>query len=635
MKFKLCHSSESIINHEESKLPFLYKNKNTLIEGTDLTKQWKNNLGDDFLILGEIIGKRLNGFKLTKIEDYSFLEEKANVSLVEGRFIIIKISNKNKISVWSDQFGRADIYWVDNGKGKTIITSGMDLIPTSINKGEVDQNALAQLLTIYGSRPLKKHTLYKNIRRLGIQESLTIFKGVSTITKKIFEARTSFSKDDTSKLDDYSDIFIEAVRARSSETQNIIFLSSGWDSTSILATLAHLGDVSKIECIIGRMRYSKRSEIINQFELDRAQKMADYYNVKLHIVELDYTEKSREFVEEALPIFQSQEFANLTGLNHWLLAKGAKKIAKPDAVVFAGEISDGAHNLGFSQYFSIYHPASQSFREYSDKMASYLWGPTFLSQLIEGKHEEDPVWKIFKSYNKNTKFDKLDQSKKEITAQLLSTFFLSGGRIPLYSKANCNMLSKNGRKLFLKNGEETYLKDFEGKVDQDNIYSHYLHLYHSFHWQGGTVATLEHMCDAVGLKCRLPFIDKALIDFLSEMPESWGRGLDINNTKYPLKWMLSNRVDYPMDFQQGPHSYLYDVNPSFSHSDEILNASSFTKLFKELLAKEDFIKIFDPEYFDINYIKEIVSKLLSSKNLVGQEITDMLNIGNLIAFKLV
>jgi len=143
------------------------------------------------------------------------------------------------------------------------------------------------------------------------------------------------------------------------------------------------------------------------------------------------------------------------------------------------------------------------------------------------------------------------------------------------------------------------------------------------------------MCEAVGLKCRLPFLDQKVIGFLSEMPESWGRGLEINNTKFPLKWMLSNRIDYPMNLQEGPHSYLYDVNPSFSHSDELVNSSSFTPLFKELFRDKTFIKIFDPEYFDIDYIKEIVSKLLSDKNLVGQEITDILNIGNLIAFKLV
>ena len=49
--------------------------------------------------------------------------------------------------------------------------------------------------------------------------------------------------------------------------------------------------------------------------------------------------------------------------------------------VFCGEISDGAHNLGFSQFTTIFH-TSKHFREYSDKMASYLYGPTFM-QIFE------------------------------------------------------------------------------------------------------------------------------------------------------------------------------------------------------------------------------------------------------------
>ena len=58
-------------------------------------------------------------------------------------------------------------------------------------------------------------------------------------------------------------------------------------------------------------------------------------------------------------------------------------------------------------------------------------------------------------------------------------------------------------------------------INENNIYSYYLHLYHSFHWQGGT-GSLEYICESFGLRRRLPFLDKSLIDFLSEMPESWG-----------------------------------------------------------------------------------------------------------------
>ena len=114
----------------------------------------------------------------------------------------------------------------------------------------------------------------------------------------------------------------------------------------------------------------------------------------MHVIELNYTIDAKKTIDELAPTSRGQEFAALTGYNHWQLAKGASKIAKKEAVVFAGEISDGAHNLGFSQYFSIYHPMSHAFREYSDKMASYLFGPTFLSQLLEGQHENDPVWKF-------------------------------------------------------------------------------------------------------------------------------------------------------------------------------------------------------------------------------------------------
>ena len=121
-------------------------------------------------------------------------------------------------------------------------------------------------------------------------------------------------------------------------------------------------------------------------------------------------------------------------------------------------------------------------------------------------------------------------------------------------------------------------------------------MYNSFHWQGGTVATLEHTCESFGLKCRLPFLDKGVIDFLSQMPESWGRGLDINNTKYPLKWMLTNKIDYPIDYQSGPHSYLYDINPTFSHTDEIVNASSFKKLFKDAFQQKNYLDSFSESY---------------------------------------
>tara|TARA_B100001250_G_scaffold181249_1_gene155928 strand:+ start:15366 stop:17270 length:1905 start_codon:yes stop_codon:yes gene_type:complete len=603
----------------------IFRNRSFLIEGDNLLKKWNNKNGDCFFLLGDIIGFREKNNCLSKITDFSVLEEQKNLNKVEGRFIIVQLCENGDLNLWTDIFGRIDVYWIKT-EDFFCITSSLNLIPGFLDKGKINNVGLAQCLTIYGSRPIKKHTLLENVSRLGVQEKLIFSNFKFKINKINFKSKSSFLKDDKNKLNEYSDFFIESVRSRASKSGNIIFLSSGWDSTSILAVLVHLFGPSKVKCVIGRMKYSKRSGIINQFELDRAKKIADYYNVELHTVELDYTEKIETLIKEVSPILKSQMFSNLTGFNHWLLAKGAKEIAKKGEVVFAGEISDGAHNLGFSQFFSIYHPASHSFREYSDKMASYLFGPTFLSQLINNEYENDPVWKIFKTYNHKTNFDKLKLNKNDITHQLLSTFFLSGGRMPLYSKSNSKFLTKYGALKFMNESENIYLKEFYGKINENNLYSYYLHLYNSFHWQGGTVATLEYLCEENGLKCRMPFLDKSLIDFLSEMPESWGRGLDINNTKFPLKWMLKNKVDYPFSLQEGPHSYLYDIEPSFSHSREIVEASSFTPIFIDILKRKNFYKRFDSKIFNINYINQLTKKYISRDKLKVSEINDILNL---------
>ena len=629
MKFIINYITNSEEDFYSSKLPTIYQGGKIKIYSSNILKSWTNNKNEKFFLLGDLVGYRKKGKIISDFENFQLLENQNDLYQVEGRFVVIKLFEDSNISIWSDQFGRIDIYWYQNKDQSFFITSSKELIPTNLDLGPIDQNSLAQILTIYGGRPLKKHTLRKNLNRLGINEKLSIIENKILVDELKFTPRITFKKDDHSKLDDYYQIFKEAVRARASDTQNIIFLSSGWDSTAILATLCHIIDKRKVECIIGRMRYSNRSGIINQFELDRAKKIAEYYDVKLHVIELNYTIDAKKTIDELAPTSRGQEFAALTGYNHWQLAKETK-IAKKEAVVFAGEISDGAHNLGFSQYFSIYHPMSHAFREYSDKMASYLFGPTFLSQLLEGQHENDPVWKIFMQYHENTIFDKIENGESNIIKQLFSTFFLSGGRIPLYSKQNSRILTSKGRKIFIKNGEEIYLDKFNNQISSKNIYSHYLHLYNSFHWQGGTVATLEHTCSVFGLKCRLPFLDKALIDFLSEMPESWGRGLEINNTKYPLKWMLQNKIDYPMHYQSGPHSYLYDVNPSFSHADEIVNYSSFTPIFKKYFRNKEFLKYFDEEYFNLKYIDEITSKYCSGVDVTGQELNDILHLGNLL-----
>jgi hypothetical protein len=601
---------------------------NTTFYHSDPYHSWKNAENDQFYILGNIIGIR-EGNKIQNIsqdkDKIRILENFKLIPQVEGRFVIVKISETGLTEIWSDNFGTLEVYQQIIGE-KVFVSSNLCFLPIALSGGEFNQLGLAHTLTVYGSRPPKKHTLYKDVSRLGVNEGFKINNGNLEILKRDFIAKSTEPKYSEDKLDEYTDLFLEAVRARASDEGNIVYLSSGWDSTSILAALVHLFGKDKTRCIIGRARYSERSAVINQIEIDKALAIADYYSVKIDVVELDYRNDANKIIERSKILFRSHQFANMTSVNHWRLAEETARLAKGGETIFAGEMSDGAHNLGFSQYATIYHAPSQDFREYSDKMASYLFGPTFLKEIVRGAHENDPIWKIFMQLNTTTKFEQLKKSEKEIHLQFLSNFFLRGGRIPLYSIENSKILTKNGAEKYLIEFEEVYLKDAAGNLSADTLYSNLIQLYNSFHWQGSTVSTLGYTAEEHGLNCVLPFHDKGLIDFLSAMPESWGRGLDLKNTKFPLKWMLRNKIDYPYHLQAGPHSYIYDVDPTFNHLREVLFGSSFRQVFEEALYEGSFIKSLSPEIFNIDYINGIVQRYLDGEEFGGSEMGDLANL---------
>ena len=597
-----------------------------IVEGAGLFHQWKSNAGDTYFLLGDIIGVRqANGMlsppSQVKLETER-LENPNRIPEVEGRFVLLKIEPTGSCEIWTDQFGRVDVYW--QSVGDTIVLgTGLDLLPVAQKGAAPDSVGVAHALTVYGSRPAKQHTLYKDVHRLGVNQGIKLSNGHYDLLQRQFKPASTVPLYGQHDLHRYADLFLEAIRARASNDGNVVYLSSGWDSTSILAALVHLFGKRKVRAVTGRMQYADRSGVINQSEIDRAHAVAEYFDVHLDIIELDYRSNTAVLIDQLKGLFRSQQFANLAGLNHWLLADGTAKTANGNEVIFAGEMSDGAHNLGFSQFATIFHPASLEFREYSDKMASYLFGPTFLGQLQKGAHEQDPVWQIFRQRSTNTIFDSLAKGKQAITQQLLASFFLRGGRMPLYSLDNTRLLTSTGRENYANESERVYLSDISERITQDNLYSHYLQLYNSFHWQGATVSTLEHTAELHGLRCVLPFHDSAVIDFLSAMPETWGRGLDLNPTKYPLKWMLRNRIDYPHHLQVGPHSYTCDVDPNFTLLGEILHASSFKSVFQEAFQKERFTEWLDSDIFDRPYIDGIIARYLKGEELVGQEMNDL------------
>lgn len=612
------------------------------IEGGADVRVLQQDAATCLLLIGTIVGQRIASELLQPLGALdaltAFLLERDPAEWrrrLDGPYILVRIGADGVCDISADRFGQRDLYVASVGRlpngsrsslssasvgARTYITTDLNLLP--VGAATYDQAALAHTLCVYGYRPPKRHTLHRGVRRVAVEQSVRIRDGKTEFRDHPVDplATRPYGEPDHER---YADLLLDAIKRRGSPDGNVVYLSSGWDSTALLACLVHLFGRSAVRAVIGRMQYAGRSGVINQFEIDRAKHVADYFKVRLEIVELDYRTRGPDLLERWGGLLRGQQITSLSVLNHLLLAEGAAKRGRSGEVVFAGEISDGAHNLGFSQFVTIFHPVLE-FREYSDKMASYCFGPTFMDLLINGRGLEDPVYQLLRSRLGQAHFDPLAGGVEATTRQLLAGFFLRGTRLPLWSLRNNRLLTDEGRRAYVEEMEAQYLAPIVPAVSGQTLYAWYLQLYNSFHWQSSTVASFALTAEAHGLQPALPFWDSQVQDFLAAMPESWGRGLELRPTKYPLKRMLQHRIDYPYHLQVGPHSYLYDVDPGFSHSAEILYGSAFTPWFRSILKQRAYRSVLDKQLFDLAYLDGLVENYGQGTELRGAPMSDLM-----------
>jgi hypothetical protein len=582
--------------------------------------------GSRVIVVGHVLGERGADGALRPLATRDVLPDQGagatRLPRVEGRYLVVDLASDGTAEVWADALGQRDLYRQDVGP-TTVLATSLDLLPVARSGAGLDQVALAHAMTVYGYRPPKRHTFYQGVSRLGVGEGVRLANGAATTIARPFVPVSTGAYEDAD-LGRYADTLIEAVRARASADGNVVLLSSGWDSTAILACLVHLFGPSKVRAVVGRMVYAERSGVVNQFEVDRARAMAEFFGIPLSVVDFDYRRTAPEQIERVKPLLRTQQMAGITALNHWILADHAAATGRGGEAVFAGEMSDGAHNLGFSQYATYFHPVVE-FREYFDKMASYLHGPTFLSLLHQDQFAADPIYQLMRARTTAT-YDGPAPTLAGRTRQLIASCLLRGVRVPLASMGNTKLMTARGLERFTREIEEVYLTEAAEQATPATLYSWYLRLYNSLHWQGSTVATIPMTVESRGLRCALPYHDQALLDFLAAMPESWGRGLDLRPTKYPLKHMLATRVRYPMHLQTGPHSYLYDIDPTFNHSAEAMYGSSMREYFTSRLRSGEYEGWIAGEVFDADYVRGLVTQYLDGFEIRGPGMHDLWNL---------
>ena len=622
------HTKLNIFNDK-----LIYEDDNIFVFSEEEPIEINSKFGK-IIIFGKIYSIIDHEGKYQKIESKNYLNDYFNkieisnitqlINNIEGDFVGCFIKDNSEVMVFGDSFNKKDIFYFIS-KNEIIISTDLSWITPNL-KLTYDQVGLANLLSIYGSYTPKKQTIYNEIARLGVSESIIIKNGRMSIIKNEFKPLKTKTYD-SNYLESYVALLTEAIKIRSSK-KNWVYLSSGWDSTALLGLLVDQFGSSKIKAVTGSMRYSERAGIDNIFEIEKAKKIADFYSIETNIVPLDYTQnQSIKDYEKIKPYLKNNHIYSDNSLNYYLLSKFIKENGSSEDAVFCGEISDAVHNLGFAQYNTINNHPVQDFREYSDKLICYLFGPTFLNSIYNGNAENDIVYKIIKERHKKHMFDSIkDLNHEERTVKFISSFFLRNVRVPFYSLKNNKILTKLGATEYESKIVKEYFSTCIKELKPETVYSWILYLYNSFHWQGSSVKTISYMTNFNGFQVALPFWDKKLMEFFYQMPENWGRGLELKPAKYPLKWMLNNKIEYPIEIQKGPHSYQYDVNPNFSLEKELLCHSSLTPIFQNIMKKHPYLQILDKRYFNTKILQKITEKFINGLEINGYELNVLYNL---------
>jgi hypothetical protein len=317
------------------------------------------------------------------------------------------------------------------------------------------------------------------------------------------------------------------------------------------------------------------------------------------------------------------------GNNFVRMSDAITNVAGRGQTVFNGDASDSFHNFGFCQYHNYVHP-KKGFQEYVDQMNSYLYGPTFLSRVLDDTYADDTVYQILRRMNPGVPYDSEFGSREEKLRAYLLPVFYGGPRIP-FSRTLDNPVLHSGA---LRQLEEVpfgqYTPQVLATLSPENLYSWLCRLYHHLHCQGSSMGAPKLALALNGHRWRSPFHDLGVVNFLSRMPEGWGRGLEMNHTKYPLKWVCRERIRFPYEVMaEGRHCYLYETTENISPAAEAMYRSGLTPIFKESLSGRRYRDILSPDSFDIGYLDRLAKDYQNGVQATGTALANTFSVVNL------
>ena len=546
------------------------------------------------------------------------------VSVLEGQYIGFVVDPKKSIvQIFSDIFSREDSFYTQTDS-LFCLSTNLDFIFTHTTP-VYDQLMLAQLFSVYAWYTPKGTSIYKNVLELKVGEILSLSsKGLSSQTIEFKPAE--IKEYDDGHLEIYYRTLRDSVEARSRNVKGKIWVcsSSGWDSSMILGLLVDMYGSKRVGMCTGSMLYSQRTGKINEFEINKVKKIGKFYGLKPLITDWNLKDKNAiPYWKSTAPKLKAKHMYSLTGFNFAKISDGIRRAAAGNQVVFNGETSDSFHNFGFSQFCTFFH-TQKTFTEYADKMNCYLYGPSFYKKVVQGTHHKDKVYQIFLKMLDGVSFDQQWPGAQERLESYLLPIFYGSPRVPFAKTITNPLLEGDTDKKLARFPFRELWPQIARSFNEKTMYAWIIHLYHSMHSQGSTVNLIKHTMQFNDHRWRSPFHDQRLVDFLSQAPESWGRGLNFNHAKYPLKWVAQNKIKFPYELlQEGPHAYLYDIIEGFSIASEVTYRSAMTGYFKEVLSQRAYKNILAPSHFNFAYLDRLVNDYLNGKEAKGRDFTNL------------
>ena len=546
-----------------------------------------------------------------------FLEYSLNAipQMLEGTYCcFVQDDSTQVVTLFSDYFNRKNVYYttVDNC---FIASSSLLNVLSGLKKITYDQNSVYSYMLL-GYTPLLD-TFYEGVKRIGTDELIVVSK--NNITQTSYPRVKEIVDYDKSYIEKYELSLVNAVKTRASSIKNTVMLSGGWDSTTLIYLLTENYEKNQINAVVSDVIISN-NQSFNSYEVDKSKRIAKHFDIKIEQCIADYNHQEIVDVWER-NLAMMRENHVYFWVDHLNLSENLSHHYAQGTSIFNGEASDSIHNFGYSQAVSVNYN-NKSLREYADKCKSFLYGPTFLEKIENGQFNDDQVFQFFRNYYGPEKFD-LSSSyhRDQLLQKYLQAFTLSYPRVPFAQWKNVNIANETINKQFEEHINAVYLSDCVQSMNPSNMYYYLLQLYRRFHFQSAQINVCNAAFGQFHAYCKMPFLDINLVNYMYSMPESWGRGLELRTTKYPLRYLATEKwVGMPLHIleEKGPHSYISENDEKWNYSGgswnlecEILYQSAFRDYFKEIFLQVNLEDYFDGDLFNLKYMQQIIDAYLN------------------------